>query len=448
MTVSALNISVQGGYTTALEDLSTDENFNSEDYPLIEDDYSLQVIQIAESSEKELFVYVYQPSADSKNIVATSLFLSTNPRGLDYKNYYLSLINKNDVFYKYRVKNFVVSSATTRDYEITSIYRKFDETIDKGLEEENENIINEVEYEVARHWVFTTTDNGIEIGSHDIETIKITDKYVGLCRYQDGFTSSPGFSFHQPGYDSHYVAFSTDRRIDELLEADVFYTKQQYKYTNPTIGSTTESFGELVDSYAYLKGEKVSVEVPGGLLTECYDWETIQTPEEFFTYEDRENIYDCGVFNTKIETKLTDEGKRDIEGQQWILRFALTKYSDYYSQLDMMPTTETHHIEYTIVGNVSIMRLRFITNGEIYDLGVIDNKQQGDGIPDNYTKTSFELKDTFKILLLLLLIIILIVVLAPILPTIINIVLWVIKTVFKIVWWIISLSFKLFKKRE
>lgn len=51
---SASNIGVIGGYTSVLEDLQKDENFNAEDYPIVADDYSLQVITIAESENKEL----------------------------------------------------------------------------------------------------------------------------------------------------------------------------------------------------------------------------------------------------------------------------------------------------------------------------------------------------------------------------------------------------------
>ena len=40
----------------------------------------------------------------------------------------------------------------------------------------------------------------------------------------------------------------------------------------------------------------------------------------------------------------------------------------------------------TIVSDVIILRLKFETDGKIYNLGVIDNKQTGDGIPDNERK--------------------------------------------------------------
>ena len=134
MTVSALNISVQGGCTTALEDLSTDENFNSEDYPLIEDDYSLQVIQIAESSEKELFVYVYQPSANYKDLRASSINISCSLHLKEnIKNYNLNFLNKQGVFYKYVVKGLTVSDESTRYYEVISIFHQCSYPMDEIL---------------------------------------------------------------------------------------------------------------------------------------------------------------------------------------------------------------------------------------------------------------------------------------------------------------------------
>lgn len=55
-------------YTNVLEDLQRDSSFSKENYPEKETDYSLQIIQLAESSDKELFVYVYQPSGQLKGL--------------------------------------------------------------------------------------------------------------------------------------------------------------------------------------------------------------------------------------------------------------------------------------------------------------------------------------------------------------------------------------------
>ena len=50
-------------YSNVLDDLKEDSAFNLKDYPAIIFDYNLNVIQIAESTDGELFVYVYQPAA-------------------------------------------------------------------------------------------------------------------------------------------------------------------------------------------------------------------------------------------------------------------------------------------------------------------------------------------------------------------------------------------------
>ena len=49
-------------YTAVMDDLAKDEYFNADDYPAVANDYSIRIIQIAESSDAELFVYTYQPS--------------------------------------------------------------------------------------------------------------------------------------------------------------------------------------------------------------------------------------------------------------------------------------------------------------------------------------------------------------------------------------------------
>ena len=58
-------------YSDVMDDLRKDESFKAEDYPAISEDYSLKVIQIAESVNGELFIYVYQPSAGSRDLMAT-----------------------------------------------------------------------------------------------------------------------------------------------------------------------------------------------------------------------------------------------------------------------------------------------------------------------------------------------------------------------------------------
>lgn len=119
-------------YSGVMEDLKKDTSFNPGNYPTKADDYSLQIIQLAESSDKELFVYVYQPSGKAKNFKASSINISTTINdSISYLNYKLELLNSNGVFYKYKVSGFTVKDENVRYYAISSIYRPFDESIDQ-----------------------------------------------------------------------------------------------------------------------------------------------------------------------------------------------------------------------------------------------------------------------------------------------------------------------------
>lgn len=64
-------------YSGVLDDLKKDSSFKPSNYPQNAEDYSIQVIQLAESVDKELFVYAYQPSGKSKNLKASSINIST-----------------------------------------------------------------------------------------------------------------------------------------------------------------------------------------------------------------------------------------------------------------------------------------------------------------------------------------------------------------------------------
>ena len=81
------------GYSSVLKDLENDPNFDISLYPANEKDYSLQVVQIAESTEGELLVYVYQPSNGTKDYTASSINISTAINdSLKYQNYKLQLL--------------------------------------------------------------------------------------------------------------------------------------------------------------------------------------------------------------------------------------------------------------------------------------------------------------------------------------------------------------------
>ena len=110
------------------KDLTKDESFNVEDYPAIANDYSLQVIQIAESVNGELFVYVYQPSDATKDLTATTIRMSQSiGENAKWRDYDLTLLSTEGVLDKYRVEGITILSDVVRYYDIAAIHRAFDE---------------------------------------------------------------------------------------------------------------------------------------------------------------------------------------------------------------------------------------------------------------------------------------------------------------------------------
>ena len=392
-------------YTNVLEDLQKDSNFNVEIYPIVENDYSLKVIQIAESVNKELFVYVYQPNCE--NIQASSINISTGINdNIKYVNYQLILLNSSGTLFKYLVKDFELKQDALRYYDISNIYRYYIENIDTNLT--NDNTISEVAYAVGELWTASTVNNEVSYTHTTTETINITNKYVGFLRYSNGFT------LYASACDSHYVAFSTDKNIDNLIEADIFYLKRDAQYDNIS-GTKYEDTVESAKTLVYT--DKV-IKEEGGIGGYAHTWNRIESTSDFIKNE-----------------KLISSVKNEVSKMQWVLRFDET---DYTTRVTKVHTFLHKTTWYTEVTDVTILRLKFVTDGTVYNLGVVDNKQSGDLTPDNEVKNPSwwdklwsQISKVGKIIL----IIILGIALLPFLPYIIKLIIN-----------IILLPFKIFKK--
>ena len=389
-------------YSGVLDDLKKDSSFDASNYPTKVDDNSIHIVQIAESVDKELFVYAYQPSGKSKDFRASSINISTTiNEAISFFNYKLEYLNSSGVFYKYKVKDLMVKPDGVRYYAISSIYRPFDSSVDNQAS--GDNTISEVPYAVNKQYAFGEINGKPYVNCVDIETIVVTDKFVGFVRYSDGFKLYTG------ACDSHFVAFNTDKPIDKLLEADVYYTSQEYsKVTAPFVGEKN-AFGEKKDNYAYLKYTDKVEHNGGGLFAGTYTWDRIQSVDDFIKGENRENMYHGAVLDVKASSKLTDEALNQLKGKKWVLRFAETSYS-------LSSSAGTTSSFSTLVGDVTILRLKFETDGITYNLGVIDNKQTGSTNPSNETDVEVGINNRGKTLLYLLMAILLIVLLASILP--------------------------------
>ena len=401
-----------------LEDLSKDASFNAANYPSNAKDYSLSVMQLAESTDKVLFVYVYQPSGDK--VRASSINISTTINDeISFFNYPLELLNFEGTLFKYKVTNFEVKKDPVRYYAISSIYRPFDASI--GDKKSGNNTINEVNYAVNKQYCFGEINGKPYVSCVDIETIVITDKFVGFVRYKDGF------KFYVGACDSHFVAFNTDKPIDKLLEADVYYTSQPYSWLYAIGVGQNETFGEKKDNYAYLKYTDKVEHNGDGFFAGTYKWDRIQTVDDFINAENREDVYHGAVLDVKVSSKLTGEALNELKGKKWVLRFVETAYSLSGGANGSTSTKST------LIGNVTILRLKFETDGITYNLGVIDNKQTGSTEPSNSTDIKVEPNATGKGILYLILFVLLLVMLAPLLPYVLNAIIFIVSLPVKLI---------------
>ena len=357
-----------GEISGVMEDLQSAENFDAWDYPSIADDYSLQVIQIAESAQGRLFVYVYQPSHWTKDLQATTLRVGLPQVGVEttYKDYTLKLTSTAGVFDKYEVTGLELPTGAARYYELVAIHRAFDGSIDDEPETETEQETQEVVYEVAQTWRAETTESGVKYAVSVLDVIEVTAKVVGYIRYDQ-----PSIWFDK-SCDSHFVAFSIDRKIDNLTSASVDYTATATKEEYSAAGFGAVDMGDgttLIKNYRYTYGEpqkkraelsadkKLTFDGSGFLVSKNYEWKEISTTDEFIKSDET--------------VKFTTGAAADLSNTDYVLRFHASEYDIY----GVNGATWTK--EYEKVENVTILRLGFDVDGVAYNLGVVDNKQSG-----------------------------------------------------------------------
>lgn len=354
-------------YSFVSDDLGKDSSFDVSYYPEKADDYSLSVIQLAESEDKELFVYVYQPSGEEKNLRATSINISRKSyTDINPSNYFLEYINSSGTLFKYIVKNFTVNSDPARFYAIPSIFRAWNKDLgDK--EAVHNNTVDEVAFPVEREWNFSSINGKPYCGVTEFETIVIENKFVGFVRYPHGTNLFPIYE----KVDSHFVAFSTDKSIDRLLEAKVSFMTSEYEYLSQPTASPSETWSTPQLHEKTLSYDDEVTASGNGLFAATFKWNRIQTVSDFLKGEKSENIYSGFLINVSKGTTLSSEDKAKLNGMKWVLRF-------YESTYDFWTSAGTTSRSMTGVSAVTILKLKYVYQGITYNLGVIDNKQTGE----------------------------------------------------------------------
>ena len=422
-------------YTTVssasvMSDLQKDVNFDSSDYPSNSSDYSIQLIQIAESTNKELFVYTYQPSQLTNYLVATQINMAFSESVDGTQLYGLSLLSCEGVFCKYKVDGVTANAEEVRYYNITSIYRKWDVSID--LSTGNNNTKDEVAYSVGKLYKATTSNGAITYSCKETETIQIINPYVDYLEYSNGFKFFPNWCH------SHYVAFSTDKKIDTLMEADVSYVRRSASRATGIGLKGETNYKDESQELAQLDGKQVGGNEADGWFAKKYEWERIQRVSDFIAQED-----------------LKDETKANLDGKQWVLRFVETEIT--------MVTGDFSTVTFwTDISQVTILRLKFITDGKVYNLGAVSDKVTGDDKPGNNNTNEFasllewlsRLTNIPQWALVLIAVVIVLVILMPILsifcPVIGQVLVWILKIfgkglvyLLKGLWLLVCLPFKI-----
>ncbi len=358
---AGVSYAATSNYSDALTDLQIDTQFNEKEYPANDKDYSIKLIQIAESADGELFVYTYQPCQKTKYLIATDVNMSLSETADGTRLYDLTLLNTSGVFCKYKVEGVTVSTATARYYNITSIFRDWIDGIDKATD--NDNTSNSVSFAVGKCFKATTDNGKVKYEATEKEVITVTDKFVGFQRYTEGYW------LWRDACDSHYIAFSTDWEIDYLYEAEVYYVSRSTEHLHVDAFVTKDDYryGDEKENTVFLSEFDTGHTTVTGIGGVKHTWSRIQSVTEF-----------------KNTEKLSDEALKQIKNKQWVLRFADTDYTRYVNDTIMGIVGYTEY--YTEISEVTILRLKFLKSGKVYNLGVVDNKQTGSDKPTNEDK--------------------------------------------------------------
>lgn len=359
-------------YSDILEDLGKDPTFNVNNYPQKANDYSLELFQVAESNDKELFVYLYQPSGDK--VTATEIRLSQSiEENFSAKDYSLKLLSRNGTLAKYLVENLTVLGDVVRYYEIVQVARPFNAALGDSLDHVSgaTQTVSTVPYAVSKLFTVTTLNGSVTYTEKHAQTIVVTSKFVGFVRY-DG-----GFDLCSRACDSHFVAFSTDLPIDKLIRAKLSYTHQVYTKNSVTFSDPTEFFGDKTVIDEDIVSCEEQAQFSGkGLFSKTYTWKRIETVNQFLNENlTNNNVYSGSVLDVKMGDKLTDAAKQELETKQWVLRFEETPYTFTPGEIGAYSERSS------IIEDVTILELTFETLGNVYHLGVVDNKQSGSRDP-------------------------------------------------------------------
>lgn len=419
--------------SAVIDDLNKDSKFNVNNYPHIADNYGLEIIQIAESNNGELYIYVYQPSDSTKDFKAKYINMSTqNPteQSLEHKRYSLTWLSSYGTLDKYLVNGFTVSDEADRFYNISTVYRAYDSSIDSSSEAIDSTQCKG--YKVGQYWHAYYYNNALRYEVKEIDVVEITIQATGTLRYTEGF------KFYTDKCDSHYVAFSIDNYdVDEIIDADITYTLKEYHYTNNHINGTTkrELVSEKFVERDYLSSKETGSNDGDGWFGKKYTWNRIQDVATFI--KEGEDDANEGFSDTELAA---------LNEAEFVFRFIETDYTH-------TDTSSVSSSYYTLAEDIGILRLHFLSDGKYYNLGVVGDLVGTDSIPEldisvgdnvqNFIEDmDAYLEDFFKVMFLIILVIIILIFIIYFKP-VISLMFCGVTEIFSLIYSTITLPFQL-----
>lgn len=376
--VDIYGVKIASAETSAevLQDLRKDKDFNENDYPYVSDDYSLQVIQIAESSNKELFVYAYQPCHDTYDLIGTKISISygysLNGAGLTPKLYNLKLLSTSGTLDKYHVEGFTVPNDGDRYYNIVEIFRMVNTDIDEIDESFPKT---DIAYSVGQQWYVCDLNGSKHYEMNTFNTLYVETVWNDFFTFSDGLTLSDLIKSDKPT-DCWFYCFSVeDYVIKHIYDADLNYSirdvRDTYGYGDHTLTYSNERLNQVVR----LKDSDKMTYISPGLGASDLEWNRILSAEEFIKIAESQGV------------KINASVRENVLKSQWVFTYLETERTEdkYGSSM----TGGVHHIDnYEDVYDVGLLRLHFQdTSGKHYDLGVVNDLTDPDNIAGGGTET-------------------------------------------------------------
>lgn len=419
-------------YTPLLEELQSDPKFNMEDYPDKIEDYNLYVIQLAETISKELILYVYQPSHIKYDLQATKISLSygfsKDGKGLSPTLYPLRLLDTDGVFDKYIVSNYKVPSDNHRYYNLVSIYRTFNDKLDKNTTDKFD--FSDIAISVGQQWCTYNINDSVAYEMATFNTMKIDTIFNGDFTFKNGFKLNNLVGSFDKG-NCWFMCFNApDYAIKHIYDGDLSYTKQ-YVLEQWSLGNgTTITKREPEKTTITLTDEDIMTYKGDGLGAREYKWNKILSSTDFIQQ----------VQGEENKIVIPNDVKELIKQSEWVFTYAITETTSL--------SVETYtQLNYYDIFDVGILKLHFMdTSGMTYDLGVVNSLTNPDNVSDGYgtTKILDTITEFFQKLFAILGVVILVLVLM-FFSNLLSPVITILKAIWNVIKYVISLPVKFLK---